>query len=341
MKLIAASSLLSSTFAFNTIGEIITSLQGKVSWQVGESSKWDTEKTASHYSYLFGTLMDDTHDDLPIREDNYGIADSDIPTNFDSRTQWGDICPSINEIRDQASCGSCWAFGSAEAFSDRVCIATNGAYSQDLSAEDILSCCHSCGMGCNGGYLWAAWNYFNTTGIVSGGLYDGTGCRPYSIAPCDHHVETPTDLPNCADVPNSSTPRCSRKCVNGDNYSQDKHFTKNAYKVGGLNARKRMSVIQKEIMTNGPVEAAFNVYEDFMAYTGGVYYHQTGDFEGGHAIKIIGWGTDDTDGDYWIIANSWNPHWGENGFFRMRRGNNECNIEAKVYAGEYDAERSN
>ena len=38
--------------------------------------------------------------------------------------------------------------------------------------------------------------------------------------------------------------------------------------------------------------------------------HTTGEFMGGHAIKIIGWGTDaDSKLDYWLIANSWNPSW--------------------------------
>lgn len=30
---------------------------------------------------------------------------------------------------------------------------------------------------------------------------------------------------------------------------------------------------------------------------------------------------------YWLVANSWNPSWGENGYFRMARGGNLCNIE--------------
>lgn len=62
---------------------------------------------------------------------------------------------------------------------------------------------------------------------------------------------------------------------------------------------------------------------------------RTGSYLGGHAVKIIGWGTDEKSGlDYWLVANSWNDSWGENGFFRILRGVNECGIEAQVVAGE-------
>jgi cathepsin B len=45
-------------------------------------------------------------------------------------------------------------------------------------------------------------------------------------------------------------------------------------------------------MTNGPVEAAFSVYSDFLEYKSGVYHHTTGSFLGGHAVKIVGWGVE-------------------------------------------------
>jgi len=83
----------------------------------------------------------------------------DIPEEFDSRTQWPN-CPTIQEVRDQGNCGSCWAFGAVEAMSDRVCIASQGKMVVRLSAEDLLSCCLSCGFGCNGGFPESAWNFF-------------------------------------------------------------------------------------------------------------------------------------------------------------------------------------
>lgn len=39
------------------------------------------------------------------------------------------------------------AFGASEAISDRVCIHSNAKVSVEISSEDLLTCCDSCGMG--------------------------------------------------------------------------------------------------------------------------------------------------------------------------------------------------
>lgn len=85
-------------------------------------------------------------------------------------------------------------------------------------------------------------------------------------------------------------------------------------------------------MTNGPVECAFTVYEDFLTYKSGVYVHKTGAALGGHAVKMLGWGVDNNT-PYWLIANSWNSDWGNKGYFEILRGSNECGIESEIVAG--------
>ena len=61
-----------------------------------------------------------------------------------------------------------------------------------------------------------------------------------------------------------------------------------------------------------------------MNYASGIYEHTTGSQLGGHAVKIVGYGT-----DHWIIANSWSTKWGENGFFRIKFG--ECGVDSVAY----------
>lgn len=60
----------------------------------------------------------------------------DIPDSFDSAKNWASTCGKIlGDIRDQSNCGCCWAFGGAEAASDRMCIATKGKLQMPLSAQ--------------------------------------------------------------------------------------------------------------------------------------------------------------------------------------------------------------
>jgi cathepsin B len=61
---------------------------------------------------------------------------------------------------------------------DRIFIASKGAHTPHISAEDLLTCCgFSCGSGCSGGYPASACDYFKSTGIVTGGQYDShEGC---------------------------------------------------------------------------------------------------------------------------------------------------------------------
>jgi len=247
----------------------------------------------------------------------------DLPKDFDARTQWPN-CPTIQEVRDQGACGSCWAFGAVEAMSDRFCIHSN--IQEHVSAEDLLSCCSECGFGCDGGFPGSAWDFWVSDGLVSGGNYNShQGCQPYTIQSCDHHVNG--SLPPCG--PTQDTPTCVAQCEQGfnDTYKHDKHFGGKSYSVSSDPAQ-----IQTEIFTNGPVEAAFTVYADFLSYKSGVYQHVSGAELGGHAVKILGWG-EENGTPYWLVANSWNPDWGDKGFFKILRGNDQCGIEDSIVAG--------
>ena len=88
----------------------------------------------------------------------------------------------------------------------------------------------------------------------------------------------------------------------------------------------------QDLYEYGSVTAAFTVYEDFVSYKSGVYEHKTGRALGGHAIKIVGYGVEDGT-DYWLVMNSWNDSWGDNGYFKIKRGVDECGIESQVSSG--------
>jgi len=267
---------------------------------------------------------------------DFSVEDSAVPESFDVRTNWPSCSVITSRVRDQSNCGSCWAFGSTEAFNDRYCIATGDA-ALIFSAEETNSCCSgaSCGFsaGCNGGQPSGAWKYFTTKGVPTGGDFadigTGTTCKPYSMQSCAHHVTPPEGMVACEDIPAYSTPKCTASCTESHYatiYSKDKHLAKSEYSVKGT------SNMQKELMELGTLSVAMTVYEDFEAYTGGVYQHVTGRQLGGHAIKMVGWGVENGT-PYWTCVNSWNDSWGEKGSFRILRGSNECGIEGSVVAG--------
>jgi hypothetical protein len=89
-------------------------------------------------------------------------------------------------------------------------------------------------------------------------------------------------------------------------------------KITTMNARKHA------IASNGPVIAGMRVFSDFYSYGSGIYKQVTGGFEGLHAVSVVGY--DDLEG-YWIVKNSWDRDWGENGYVRMGYG--ECGLDSE------------
>lgn len=292
------------------------------SWKAGRN--FPTQTTLETLKRLMGVIEGKHFWKLTsVEYDDETIAR--LPKNFDSRIKWPN-CPTLNEIRDQGSCGSCWAFGAVEAMTDRVCVHSNSKRHFHYSADDLLSCCTKCGLGCDGGRPELAWEHWIIVGIVSGGHYNSSqGCRPYEIPPCEHAV--PGNRVTCTG--NYKTPKCYRACKKGfpKSYKRDKQKGKSFYTIRGEEN------IKAEIFMNGPVEGTFTVYEDFLHYKSGVYKHVAGKAVGRHAIKILGWGTENGK-KYWLIANSWNTDWGDNGFFKIIRGEDHCGIESSIIAGE-------
>ncbi len=226
---------------------------------------------------------------------------ADLPASFDVRTAFPGC---IHEIQDQGQCGSCWAFAATEVLSDRFAIA--GA-PVELSPQSALQC-EPEHWGCAMGSMpeWA-WGFLVRRGVAP------LACLPYVSG-------------------NGSVPHgCPARCADGSaarlyraaNYSHAGDF---------IDARKHTDAIMRALL-GGPLDATFVVYGDFDGYEAGtVYRHRSGGFEGLHSVKIVGWG--EQGGElYWTVANSWGASWGDNGYFKIVRGIDDCMFESQVYYG--------
>merc|ERR1712232_1450097 len=250
----------------------------------------------------------------------------EVPEEFDSETNWPKCAKIIGDIRDQSNCGCCWAFGAAEAASDRMCIASDGELMLPLSAQDV--CFTASDDGCDGGDINSPWDYISETGAVSGGQYKGTGpfgkglCLDFSLPHCHHHGpqgQDPYPAEGAPGCPSEESPRTPREC-DADAKAPHNNFESDKYTFSGrTQSASGPTQIKKAIMAGGPVETAFTVYSDFENYAGGIYHHVSGSMAGGHAVKIVGWGVE-SGTKYWKVANSWNPYWGEKGYFRIKEG---------------------
>ncbi|KAH8095263.1 transferase [Aureococcus anophagefferens] len=259
------------------------------------------------------------------------------PEAFDSAARWPECAALIGDIRDQSNCGCCWAFAGAEAASDRQCIATGGAVAVPLSAQDV--CFNANVDGCDGGQIVTPWTYVAKAGAVTGGQYNGTGpfgaglCAAWFAPHCHHHGprgDDPYPAEGDAGCPSEKSPKGPEACdatasAGHDAFAADKHTF-----AGEVQTASGEAAIMAMIAEGGPV------YEDFENYAGGIYHHVTGEEAGGHAVKFVGWGVENGT-KYWKVANSWNPYWGEAGYFRILRGSNEGGIEDQVTGSHADA----
>merc|ERR1719159_374047 len=174
--------------------ELLTALDRvEKTWTHGKNARFDG-LTLGDAKTLMGAILGGP---IPGQKITSTTPNGTLPENWDWRTEMGDKCPSIKEVRDQSNCGSCWAFGSVEAMTDRMCIHSKGAVQHRLSAQDPVSCCATCGSGCSGGFPAGAWTYFKKQGIVSGGPYgDHSLCYSYQMPACAHHAND-THHKNC------------------------------------------------------------------------------------------------------------------------------------------------
>ena len=203
--------------------------------------------------------------------------ETQLPTGLDWRSNGGNY---VTGVRDQGSCGSCWAFAATAGLESTTLIA-NRTPGIDLNlSEQVMISCGEIG-SCGGGSVASASNFIQNTGIP------GESCYPYT----------------------SSNGSCSSACPSWQ--SSTARISSWKYVATSY---PDVDAIKNALYSYGPLVTTMAVYNDFFSYRSGVYSYVSGGFAGYHAILIVGY--DDYNQSF-TVKNSWGSWWGEAGYFRI------------------------
>ncbi|CCA61405.1 hypothetical protein AV955_gp048 [Diadromus pulchellus ascovirus 4a] len=289
-----------------------------------------------------------------INSEFYSKFDA-IPDDF----SWGIIKPSdsdvlkrkkslMSEVKNQYSCGCCWAISCASAISDAYVVKELVDWNPRVSYTYALATYPQ--EKCSGGSgRTLLENIKDGGGIASDFCVDEDWCRGNSLctagAASDHFSTTDEAKRQLSKLVPASG------CYDGTK----KHFlytVDDVYSMSVSNARdvKNMQTILKQhIMVRGPVIAGFLIMDDFpdgrfVEKGDGVYLEKSHGLDddvfvydpkvvvGSHSVVVLGWGKSASGVNYWHCRNSWGTKWGENGFFRlaMYPHNTMCQIEKRL-----------
>lgn len=193
----------------------------------------------------------------------------------------------VNKIKNQGSCGSCWAFSAIQNCESAEFLKYNILY---RFSEQSLVDCVTADAGCSGGLPCDAYTYI--------------------VEECQGKVMLEDDYPYEA---------IDAKCRFDINKAIG-HFTHYIEIESGSE-----SDLAAKCEKYGPLSIGIDASQmSFQLYAGGIYDepHCSSLFLD-HGVGLVGYGSENGV-QYWIVRNSWGEFWGEKGYVRMIRGSNQC-----------------
>ncbi|XP_055387847.1 cathepsin C-like [Condylostylus longicornis] len=147
----------------------------------------------------------------------------------------------------------------------------------------------------------------------------------------------------CLKVPNPQLP---------EHHCRHRIHVRNHGYIGGAYGHGNEEAMKDALLRRGPFAASIEPTPEFGVYKNGIFHtsirltpeYREGDasypwIKVDHAVLIVGIGVaiDPYNGKgipFWRVQNSWGDRWGENGYFRVLRGNNEMAVEQSPVEGD-------
>jgi C1A family cysteine protease len=293
---------------------------------------------------------------LPDKTENPFLYEIAVKVNsidtFDPRETWKDF---LTPIQNQGECGACYAYSATAALADRFAILTLGQIKVNLNPLQAAVCMlvsrdadktnqmtleemktvfetssslqsymdTQMGAACDGDTLYNTGRNLYVFGAVS------TDCVP--LEGLFDPMTTPPKLTSCYATMGDKLLSCHKDSPEKYKIAyRAKHYNTINFDKQGM--EKTIMQAKIELYKYGPIVSGFFVFPSFMSkYDGKTVYKPTqaereAGAEGGHAIRVIGWGVQDGE-EYWLCANSWSPQWGDNGYFKLAMRDKDLKLE--------------
>lgn len=208
----------------------------------------------------------------------------------------------VSAVKNQGSCGSCWAFSAIGSLESAYAIKTGNLV--EFSEQELVSC-DDTDFGCQGGLMDSAFDWIERS---SSGL-----CRE-------------------ADYPYTSGTTSAR----GECMQTTCNAVEGSVPKGYVDIPPNEAALLAGVSQHGPVSVAIEADQSvFQFYHKGVLTGACGT-RLDHGVLLVGFGVDASTGmPFWKVKNSWGAGWGEEGYVRIQRGKRwpkggECGIASKA-----------